>query len=151
LAIGLVAENEAILTIEDHEAFADAVERIAQQIVRAFGTLARFHQLGLVGDGAAIADEGAVVVEDGLAVDADVEAADRRQADAEAEVAERLMGVEIRLVLAPFLVDIGIAAGLLPARLADEIDLRPPGAGDHGEAMLGIGLPDPVAADLDDV
>src|SRR4029079_3490156 len=61
------------------------------------------------------------------------------------------MRVEHGFVLAPQRVGLGIDADLSPARLADEIDLWLACAGDQGEAVFGIGLPNPVAADFGDI
>src|SRR6185312_15700859 len=119
---------------------------VVQERVGAHRALARFDELGLVADRAAIADEAAIVSEDRLAADANMELSSR-QLRGEAELAERLMRVEHGFVLAPERVGLGIAAGLLPARLADKADLRLACTGDQGEAMRCIGLPDPVAAD----
>ena len=100
LAIGLVAHDEAVFGVEDDEAFGDAFDRVAQQRVGAHRALARFDQLGLVADRAAITDEAAVIGEDRLAADADMEAA-ARQLQGDAELAEGLMCVEDGFVLAP--------------------------------------------------
>src|SRR6185437_6493441 len=68
-----------------------------------------------------------------------------------AEAAKRLARVERLLVLAPYWVGFGIAAGDLPACLADRVAgkavILVVHIGDaQSEAMIGVGLPAPIAA-----
>jgi hypothetical protein len=72
-----------------------------------------------------------------------------RPGDREAEAAEGTARIEIGLVAPPIGIARRIGAGDFPARLAED-GLRAIAA-EEGEAVIGVGFPDLVGAELGDV
>src|SRR6266702_7306138 len=131
----------------------------------AAGELAdRIHLLGLakpllclvlrgeVGCRTAIAHEASVGGEDRLAVDAEMAHASGNIAAAILELPERLVAVEHRHVLAPFLrLGIVIEGGIAPALADHGLAVHAEGAGPVryvGEHVIRSGLPEPVGCGL---
>src|SRR5258708_908168 len=152
----LIEQDQAIVRIGDEKTSGDAVDRVAQQRFGSFRAAARRDHCGLVGSGPAVADKVVVVVENRLAAGGNEHALARRREHLVAEAPERSMGVEIGLMIGPQLVLPRVAAAGLPAGLAEQRrwgDRQALGAlpDQLDEAVVGVGLPDPIAADFRDV
>ena len=161
LAIDVVAHHEAVLAIEDHEPLGQAVHRIAQQRLGLLRPLLGLLQLLFgfdlrrdVASDAAIAGEPPGVVEQRMAVDADVPQAAVGAAHAVAEIPERPARGKVGPVRLPLL-----------RRRAFGVHLPPPSAGiglrrcierpqtlrEPGEAEIGVLFPEPVGRHLGEV